>query len=76
MLATALSHWQVWLVPAFTLSSISLTAVAAGFVALGKVAPPWISDALGFVGRVLHFLNGNVVAATAEAPQVTQNQGQ
>lgn len=49
----------------FTVVSIVLNAVAQVLQELGKQAPPWLSDVLGFVGKALHFLNGNFTGVTA-----------
>ncbi len=62
MLAYIQSH-MVLVVPIFVLISAILSALAAFFVAIGDKAPSWIGTALGWIGTILHVLNGNVKAA-------------
>lgn len=52
------THGVVLAVPAFTLASITLKAIGDGFQALGKQAPSWVGSALGWIGTVVHFING------------------
>lgn len=66
-MSALLSHWQIWLIPAFTIASLSLTFVASVFTALGKTAPGWIGTVSGYIASAVHFMNGNVAAATAPA---------
>lgn len=48
---------------AFSILSIVLTAFAGILQALGKNVPGWIGTVLDYIGKAVHFLNGNVVAA-------------
>jgi len=47
----------------FTLISILLDTAAKIFLALGKVAPAWLATGANWVGKIIHFLNGNTTAA-------------
>jgi len=46
----------------FCCISIVLNAVGQGFQAFGKTAPGWIGTVSGYIGSIVHFINGNIPA--------------
>ena len=72
MLATLLSYLQAHgigtLLLVFTIASIVLSAVAQILQALGDQLPGWLGTIIDVVGRIVHFLNGNVAATISSAP--------
>lgn len=73
ILAFLNSHGLATIIPLvvmiFSVLSLALTFLASLFVIIGKKAPGWIGTASGWVGQVLHFLNGNVAAAKSLPPK-------
>lgn len=51
---------------AFALVSSMLTAIATFLTSIGDSVPSWLSTVLGFLGNVVHLINGSTPAAPAQ----------
>jgi hypothetical protein len=65
ILAWVTAHGWSGLLAVFTAASIVLTAAASVLAALGDSVPGWLGTAISWIAAAIHFVNGNVPAASA-----------